>query len=315
MKQLILHQFEESPFAETVRLALRGKGLDFQTLAVPVLADHAPSRAQGETGHLRLENRAAKRMIVGASPILRYLEELAPQPLPLFPGDAATQRAIYQQLVELDSQLGIPARRLACIQMLLEAPRYLAQRLLPFGSWLAPLPLVGRLAGHAAGVALAKRFDLHLDETHGVYESTEAYLLALARRLEGQAFVMGAQFSAADLALAAQLRPLRIVPCFAEQPALAPLFVRAEQILREHGAPSHLPYEQAIAEVRRHAAPIRRRLRHRVTPASPYRVAHWQTMVCNDQRPILTWRLVYYPWHYWVSLRRNKVRHFSESDR
>ena len=78
---------------------------------------------------------------------------------------------------------------------------------------------------------MSKRFDFHEAEAQGVFEALETYLLALARRLEGQEFVVangsgssvgrgfggalggspGSGFSMADLALAAMLRPYQAV--------------------------------------------------------------------------------------------------------
>lgn len=126
-------------------------------------------------------------------------------------------------------------------------------------------------------------------------------------RLEKQEFVVGDALSAADLALAAQLRSLKVVPFFTENPLLDGLFQKHITMIARFGRETVFPYETAIADARRLAPPVRRRLRQG-SGELPFQARAWQTIAANDQQNNWTANLAIYPWHYWRGLRSNKVR-------
>ena len=196
-------------------------------------------------------------------------------------------------------------------------------------------PGVREVSGRVLGMLLSKRFDFHGAEAQGVFESLEAYLLALARRLDDEEFAVGRVFSMADLALAAMLRPLTIVPFFAEHPQLQTLFARQRDVLQRHSPEGDLLYQQAIACARQRRAPVRRRLNGNPTPATPsasltpelqshlpvhlpghpqvyspgpLTVRRGATMAANDQRNIWDAGMWAMPFHYFYTLRLGKVR-------
>jgi len=143
-----------------------------------------------------------------------------------------------------------------------------------------------------------------------MYEALERYLLDLGASLERRAFVVGDTFSAADLTLAALLRPLTIVPFFAEHQGLQGLFERHQRVLTSELGYVELAYQVAIREARSRRAPVRRKLRpcDGLVPFAPT-----DGSAANDQRRLWTWQTVAIPLHYAYTLRRNKVRQLEAS--
>lgn len=316
---ITLYELHWSHYCEKVRLALEYKGLPWRAIEVDALT-RRQMRDLGlqqryafptivDEAHIN-EKSGRPTVLADSSPILRYLDVHYPDSPCLFPGNSARQREIYHQLIEFDTELAIPARRLGYTQLLLECPQHLVSLFLGDQTRAYRWPIVRQVVAHGLGMLLSKRFEFHSSESTGLYEALEAWLLALARRLQGQEFVIGDAFSAADLALAAQLRPLKVVPFFADNPALTGLFQRHGDIVARYGGVTHFPYEIAIAEARRHRPPVRRRLRS-VVGELPYQAYEWQTIAANDQQAIWTASLATYPWRYWLGLRRNKIRQHS----
>lgn len=315
---LTLYELHWSHYCEKVRLALTFKGLEWRAVEVNAFARpqiralglkhrHAfPTLVDEE----RLHPKTGKpRVISESSPILAYLDEFYTDGPRLFPGDRQLQREMYCRLIEFDTELGIPARRLGYAQVMMECPDLLPRLFLGERHLLARVPGMRRLAGHGLGLMLCKRFDIHRSENLGLYEALERWLLQLAREVDGKAYVMGDVMTAVDIALATQLRPLRIVPFFFEHPELQGLFRLQERLLASLGASEPFPYEQAVAKARRARPPVRRRLRASPVAELPCQTDTWQTVAANDQQRIWTLSIVAYPCLYWYGLRRNKVRH------
>ena len=289
---------------------------------------------------------STEQFVMDSTPILRYLAETYPGSNPdapaLFGHDAATRSAIDAQLVEFDTQLGLPARRVGYSQVIFECPATLSDLFLPeVAGGLLCAPGLRQVSGRVLGMLLAKRFDFHGAEAQELFEALEAYLLALAQRLEHQEFVVATaygsvvqcDFSIADLALAAMLRPLTIVPFFAEHPQLQSLFARQRDVLQRYSAEGDLLYQQAIARARLLRAPMRRRLNAGAGPAKlsptlmpsltpgtigqppssavqpvPPSAQHTATLALNDQRNIWDAGMWAMPFHYFYTLRQGKVR-------
>jgi glutathione S-transferase len=288
---------------------------------------------------------STKQFVMDSTPILRYLAETytgsnpASNPdLPaLFGHDAATRAAIDAQLVEFDTHLGLPGRRVGYSQVIFECPAALSDLFLPeVAGGLLCAPGVRQVSGRVLGLLLAKRFDFHGAEAQGVFEALEAYLLALAERLEQQEFVVATSsasdagqalgnasgrvprsaFSMADLALAAMLRPLTIVPFFAEHPQLQSLFARQRNVLQRHSPEGDFLYQQAIAHARLRRAPVRRRFQARAVPVKLSSTdatillngPHSTALAVNDQRNIWDAGMWAMPFHYFYTLRQGKVR-------
>lgn len=308
---ITLFELHWSHYCEKVRLALDFMGLAWRTVQINAFRKDElrrfprPEHLPGYTVPAVLDESTG-RFVIDSTPILRYLAETYPAAPLLFPGDERNRAAIDSKLLELDSQLGIAARRVGYTQIILECPSLLSDLFLGRRSrGLLCLPHARKIAGTVLGMILTRRFDLHKSESVGLYEALEAYLLKLAEELAGRSFVVGESFSAADLALAAQLRPLIIVPFFAEHAQLRPLFDRRREILQRHGRKRELAYETEIARARRVQPPVRRKLRQfrAVLPFLPV-----DRLAANDQRPVVSWGLATILFDYFVTLRRSKVR-------
>ena len=358
---ITLYELRWSHYCEKIRLALGTMGLPWRAVSINAFgkkelqAHPRPAHLPNATVPAIWDDRT-EQFVMDSTPILRYLAQTYPNANPanpantnanantsanpdapaLFGHDAATRAAIDAQLVEFDTHLGLPARRVGYSQVIFECPAALSDLFLPeVAGGLLCAPGVREVSGRVLGVLLCKRFDFHGAEAQGVFEALEAYLMALALRLEHQEHVVASAFSMADLALAAMLRPLTIVPFFAEHPQLQSLFARQRKVLQHHSPEGDLLYQQAIARARQRRAPVRRRLKANPAPATPsasltpklqshlpvhlpghpqvyspgpLTVRRGATMAANDQRNIWDAGVWAMPFHYFYTLRLGKVR-------
>lgn len=307
ISMITLYELHWSHYCEKVRLALNYMGLPWQAVGI---SPFSKRELQDQPIPPQLPNRTVpairdgEHFVFDSTPILRHLAARYPEAPALFPGDAAARAEIDALLLDFDTLLGLPARRLGYTQVILECPDLLADLFLD-RSRVWRLPVLRRLAGRALGVLLTQRFEFHRNESLGLYEALEAYLLQLAERLRDRDHLVGDRLSAADLALAAQLRPLGIVPFFAEHPGLQALFAWQRRLLERWSGEGASAYEQAIERARLRRAPVRRHLRSRCA-ALPF--ATQREHASNDQRPIWTWSLWLGPWRCFRGLRENKQR-------
>jgi glutathione S-transferase len=304
---ITLFELHWSHYCEKIRLALNYMQLPWQAVDIHPFSKKEmhqhPLAAQLPSYTVpAIFDDATQQFVMDSTPILRYLAKQYPHAPSLFPGDETNALAIDQQLLEFDTLLALPARRFGYSQLILETPATLSDLFL-HGLWRKPV--LRTLAGHVLGAVLCKRFEFHRSERNGLYEALEHYLLQLAARLEGKAFVVGDAFSAADLAFAAQLRPLTIVPFFAEHPALQSLFQRHRQLLADHSNEGDSAYQLAITKVRQNKSPVRRRLRD---TASELPFAIQGEFAANDQTNVWDRGMWAMPYHYMFSLRQGKLR-------
>ena len=244
-----------------------------------------------------------------STPILRYLDDHYPSPA-LFPETLAEKNAVHQLMIELDSRLGIAARRFAYTQIILENPNILSTLLLQdkMGGLLT-LPGIRTISSAVMGMLLIKRFRFDLNESLNLYEEVERYLLMLSSKLKNQPYLIHNQFSAADITLATLLRPLRIVPFFKDNTKLSALFQWQKNLFREHKREDKLLYETLMDEHRILNAPVRRKLQA-ITPKGFLAKAakNQHHAAYNDQEPIWTWQILLAPYHYFVTIKENKLR-------
>jgi glutathione S-transferase len=308
---ITLYELHWSHYCEKIRLALDYMQLPWQIVGIHAFSKKEmrmhplPAQLPNYTVPAILDERT-QTFVMDSTPILRYLEQSYLNAPKLFPGDAANRAAIDAQLLEFDTALSIPARRFGYSQMIFECPDVLADLFFthPGGAFFRA-PVVRHITGRVMGMVLSKRFDFHRAESTGLYEALEQYLLQLATKLEGQAFVVGDVFSVADLAFAAQMRPLTIVPFFAEHPQLQSLFVRHRSLLKQYSREGDSLYQTAIASARLRHAPVRRNLRQRVA-VLPFAVKAQHAD--NDQVAVWDAGMWAMPYHYFVTLRQGKLR-------
>jgi glutathione S-transferase len=314
---ITLYELHWSHYCEKIRLALDYMGLAWKSVDINAfrkselagfpLPAHLPNYTVPA-----IWDESAQRFVMDSTPVLRYLDQTYPDAPKLFPGDGDHRAAIDAQLLEFDTLLSLPARRFGYSQVILECPAVLSDLFLSrIAGGLLCLPVLRTLSGHFLGIMLSKRFDFHCAEKAGLYEALERYLLALAARLEGKTFVSGQSFSVADLALAAQLRPLTIVPFFAEHPKLQGLFDRHRSVLKSYSREGDSLYQKAIAAVRLKKMPMRRHLVNRCN-ALPFAVH--EGFAANDQQRVWTRTMWTMPFHYFVTLRAGKIRQLEATE-
>ncbi len=304
---ITLFELHWSHYCEKIRLALDYMNLPWHAVDIhpfskkEMLAHPLAAQLPSYTVPAIFDAQT-QQFVMDSTPILRYLGTQYPSAPSLFPGDSANRQAIDQQLLEFDTLLALPARRFGYSQLIFESPATLSDLFLK-GWWSKPV--IRSVAGHVLGVVLSKRFDFHRSESLGLYEALEAYLIALSERLESKPFVVGDTFSAADLAFAAQLRPLTIVPFFAEHPKLQSLFARHRQLLVMHSKEGDSAYQQAIAKVRSSKPPVRRMLQT-TAQVLPFQASAEYSF--NDQKNVWDHGMWLMPFHYWFTLRQGKIR-------
>ncbi|WNL45805.1 glutathione S-transferase family protein [Dyella sp. BiH032] len=291
---LELYKLHWSHYVEKVRWALDYKRLPWRGIDIVAFTKKEMRRFEGARTVPLLHDPATGAAIGDSSPIIRYLEETYPE-RPLFPADPAGREAVWQWMLRLDSTLGLYARRLGYTQLIMECPQTLAQLFMP-QVWGGLFARRGwrRLAAPVLGMMLTLRFRFHRNRHDRIYERLETLLLPLAERMATERWLVGGQFTAADLTLASLLRPLRIVPHFSHHPRLLSLFAWQERLFREHGRDATFPYEDAIRAQRLRRGWMRgqvRWLRERrgeadLPPAASLEVAS------NDIHPISPWTLL-----------------------
>jgi glutathione S-transferase len=154
-------------------------------------------------------------------------------------------------MVWLDSVLGLAARRLAYTQIALECPGILAELFLPKLATRGEChKLKARLAGSIIAGVLAQRFRFPHNREDRIFEQVEECLLIAASRLKSRRYLVGDQFTAADLTLAALLRPVLLVPFLRQHPRLQQLFDWRAALLKEHKREPQVRYETFMEETR-----------------------------------------------------------------
>lgn len=308
---IILYEMTWSHYCEKIRLALNFTGLPWKAVSVSPFS-MSEMHSYGFPAYLptytvpAIYDNATDTFVMDSTPILRHLASAYPDRPSLFPGDEKNRAAIDSKLLELDTALGLLARRLGYTQAILECPGHLTTLFLgnrAFGFFR--LPGVHRISGWVLGMVLMKRFDMHQSESLGVYEALEAYLLPIAKRLTANKYLVGDAFSAADLSLAALLRPLTIVPFFAEHPDLRDLFDWHRSVVASCGEEAPSAYQCAIRQARTKRPPVRRKIR---TMTSTIPFALHGSHAHNDQRTVWTWSFAMAPFQYMFGIRANKVR-------
>lgn len=290
-----LYKLDWSHYVEKIILALEFKQIPWRGIDVNAFSKkemrHLPARQFVPLIH----DTGRSVALSDSSPILKYLDEVYPQEPRLFPKGAQEGEEIYSLLIAMDSYLGIPARRLAYANMLIEKPTLMADLFLP-RLWGGVLnwPGVRRISSAVVGMILTTRFRLHRNHEDGVYRRLEAFLLKLVSKLEGRQYLVGNEITAADLTLAALLRPLRTSYFFKNHPSLAPLFHHQEKIFERFSRP---PY---LYELNRGSACMTKPPRTAQGSAVPVHDDFSFDLrdAENDQQPVYHWRFLLSPYHY-----------------
>ena len=247
---ILLYQLHWSHYVEKVRWALDFKGVEWQAVEVNPFSKremrHLRCKTQLDNGRKEytvptIHDQATGAVLSESSSIVEYLEQTHPAP------SLHLSDEVKRWMLWFDSTLGLAARRLAYTQIALEHPAILT------GLFLPEIPADSFKAGVAgriiAGV-LTRRFRFRHNRADRAFEQLEQCLLTAAERLSARSYLVGEQFSAADLTLAALMRPVVLIPYFRNHPRLQRLFEWRMQQLREHHRTEQIGYESSLHEVR-----------------------------------------------------------------
>lgn len=250
---ITLYQLHWSHFVEKVRWALDYKRVEWSAVEVEpfrkLQMQHLQRKTTLDSGRRlytvpTIHDQSTGAVVGESSEILGYLERTHPTPA-LYPSAEAERAEVERWMLWLDSTLGLAARRLAYTQIAVEHPALLAELFIPRGRFK------GTLAGAIIGGILARRFRFLHNRADRVFEQVEDCLLFAAERLASRPYLVGDRFTAADLTLAALMRPVSVVPFFREHPHLQRLFEWRSKQLQEHRREPQISYEDALGAVRR----------------------------------------------------------------
>ncbi|MHB8813402.1 MAG: glutathione S-transferase family protein [Steroidobacteraceae bacterium] len=256
---ITLYQLHWSHYVEKVRWALDYKGLDWSAVDVDAFTKrqmhHLRCKLSLDSGRSlytvpTIHDEATNAVVGDSSKILQYLERTYPTPS-LYPEDVGECDEVTRWMLWLDSTLGLFARRLGYTQIALEHPGILASLFVPHivgdrgcGSIRA------RIGGVIIAGVLSRRFRFPQNRADRVFDQLEECLLIAAERLSSRQYLVGDRFTAADLTLAALLRPVLLVPFFRDHPRLGRIWNWRARQLEEHHREQELPYQTALESVR-----------------------------------------------------------------
>lgn len=256
---ITLYQLHWSHFVEKIRWALDYKGIQWSAVDVDPFTKREmrhlkcalPMEAGGKEYTVPAISDATTGAVVADSTrILDYLERTYPTPA-LYPEQANDRADMTRWMLWLDSTVGLISRRLGYTQIALEHPGFLASLFLPRMIGSADVRTVkARLGGVVIAGVLSRRFRFSRNRADRVYEELERCLLIAADRLNSRPYLVAERFTAADLTLAALMRPAMLVPYFRDHPRLRPLWEWRQRQLQEYGREAQVGYEMALHEVR-----------------------------------------------------------------
>ena len=202
--ELVLHQFEFSHFNEKARWALNFKGIKHRRESY-LPGPHMPAikKLTGKTQVPVLQT--SDSVIPDSAAIIDYLETSYPTP-PLYPASAEAKAEALALQSRFDADLG-PAARTVVFSVLVEEGGYLcamfARKAAAPKRWLyrATYPLAKGMIAKGNGTTdpanVARSFEL-----------IERTLDEIAAKVHPRGYLVGNEFSVADLSAAALLAPL-----------------------------------------------------------------------------------------------------------
>ncbi len=204
MTTLTLYEFPVSHYCEKIRWALDYKGLAFQRVSlVPVL--HIP-RMLSLTRQTQVPVlQMGKHRIIGSGKILSTLEEYFLERPSLLPEDNEYCRKALELCSDFDKHIGIHLRRLAYTHILPD-PTATHEILstgqsLRMSAFLKPAtPVISRVMHKGIGIS-----DVNYQKSLAIFS---AALDRLEQNIQSTGYLVGAEFSIADLTAAALLAPM-----------------------------------------------------------------------------------------------------------
>lgn len=187
-----LYQLSWSHYVEKVILALEFKKIPWRGIDVDAFSKKEMRRFAARQYVPLIHDAGSGVALSDSSRILEYLDERFPQEPRLFPTEGKGVEEIYPWLVAMDSYLGIPARRIAYSQMLIERPTIMADLFLPkLWGGVFNWPGIRRISSAVVGMILTTRFRLHRNHEDRVCQRLEAFLRKVADKLGEQRYFFG----------------------------------------------------------------------------------------------------------------------------
>jgi glutathione S-transferase len=171
-----------------------------------------------------------------STPILLYLDGKYLQlSIPLFPSSPEQRQRVIDMCLRLDSELGLYARRLTYVQLLYEKTSAISILLGEKFPWAYNHDDIrSRLISPFVACFMISRYRLHRIREEQIREKTECILLEIGDHLRTNDYLIGEQFSAADLTFCSLVKPLTNVPFFCDDRRFRIIFDYHERIRQKH---------------------------------------------------------------------------------
>ncbi|CAF1033309.1 unnamed protein product [Rotaria sordida] len=243
IERLRLYQIPWSHYCDKVRWALDLKELPYEIVNFNAFGktkglERAPKTMRKLMPILEdPNNKDGNTFQCDSTPILLYLDAQYPQSsISLFPSSSSEE---YQQVIDtclrLDSELGLYIRRIGYVQILKEKSSVLS---LLFGeefSWANnPDDIRSRLISPLIACVMIARFRLHRIREEQIKEKIEQILLDIGNHLRANDYLVGKQFTAADLTFCSLVKILKWIPYFNEDRRFRIIFDYHERIRRNY---------------------------------------------------------------------------------
>ena len=198
-----LYQFPISHFSEKVRWALTYKKIDYQTVnLIPGLHVKKLLKLAGRSSVPVLVDNGA--VIRNSSDIISYLDNTYQDNL-LTPRNSELNKQALEWEAFADKEIGIPVRCI-CYHTLLESPEIVIKFFSQDGPWYGPLFL--KLAFPKLKQKMRQLMGINEETAAKSKVQLAAAFDKLNNQLSSGRFLVGDQFTRADLAVAALLAPL-----------------------------------------------------------------------------------------------------------
>jgi len=201
--EVVLYQFAVSHYCEKIRWALDYKEIDYQCENLLPGFHRRKVRSIAKYTNVPILQHNG-RTIQNSSDIISYLDINFSHRL-LTPINAEDQQAALIWEYELDKDLGPHVRRY-CYQLLLENPRALISLLSQQGPWYGKMLLSAVYPKVREALRQSLRMDQHSEKASLMI--INRYLDRLSQVYERSPYLVGHQFSRADLTAAALFAPL-----------------------------------------------------------------------------------------------------------
>ncbi|CAF1282778.1 unnamed protein product [Rotaria sordida] len=241
IKRLRFYQIPWSTYCDKVRWALDLKEIPYDIINYNPYGktkglERAPKTIRKLMPILEDPNNNDNPFRCDSTPILLYLHnQYSQSSISLFPLSYEQCQQVFDKCLRLDSELGLYTRRIAYVQILKEKPSIISILLSEKYSWAYnPDDIRSRLISPFISCFMIARYRLHRIREDGLKEKTEQILLDIGEYLHTHNYLVGEQFSAADLTFCSLIKPLKRVPYFFDDNRFRIIFDYHERIRQKY---------------------------------------------------------------------------------